>query len=253
MSARPPLPELARGEDWIIVAKPPRLIVHRTALSSDRVAALQWVRDQVGRKVYPVHRLDRATSGCLLFATRREAAGPLHGALRAPGAHKEYLALVRGCVTPGATTTIDSEIDGKEARTEVTVVASVAEPRSSLVRCRIRTGRFHQVRRHLARYSHPVLGDSHHGGTRINRTWREGHGLPRLALHAWRLELDLPEGRVAVRCPLWPDLRRLLEAWPAWSAALEALPALAEDWATPPPWPGVPDATLVDDGPIAPG
>lgn len=248
---RAPLPVLAQGDSWLVVAKPPKLIVHRTAMSSDRIAALQWVRDQVGKRVYPVHRIDRAASGCLLMATDRDVSGALHGAMRQPDADKRYLALVRGCIPAGSETRIERELDGKKSTTDVVVLGSMPEPRCSLVSCRIHTGRFHQVRRHLAGIGHPILGDSHHGDTRVNRWWRENRGLPRLALHGWRLAVPLPDDPVDARCPIWPDLARLMHGLEFWTEAIAGTPELADAWEIMPPWSGLPRGeTKPDHEPI---
>lgn len=234
----PPLPILARGEHFVVAGKPPRLLVHRTTLSTDRVVMLQWLRDQLGTRVAAIHRIDRPASGCVLFGTDEEHRRDLHDALASDTTEKVYLAVVRGQMPVGETRTLDGDIDGKEARTDVTVLASQPEPRCALVRCRIHTGRFHQVRRHLARIGRPILGDSQHGDTRVNRQWREEQGLSRLALHGWQLAFDLPSGRVHARCPLWPDLTRVLQAQPLWEQAVAREPHLARGWDTPPPWPG---------------
>lgn len=235
----PPLPLLAQGPSWVVAGKPPRLLVHRTTMSTDRTVMLQWLRDQLGTRVAAMHRIDRPASGCVLFATDKEARKPLHEALSADTARKEYLAVVRGQLPVGETMTLDGDIDDKVARTDVTVLGSAEEPRCALVRCRIYTGRFHQVRRHLARIGRPIIGDSQHGDTRVNRTWREERGATRLMLHGWILEVEGPEGPVRARCPLWPDLRRVLEELPFWEDAVATTPELAEDWETTPPWPGV--------------
>jgi tRNA pseudouridine65 synthase len=238
---RLPLPVLAQGEGWLVIGKPSGLLVHRSSLAADRLAALQWVRDDLGRRVYTVHRIDRAASGCVLFGWDKTIAPALNAALRDEVAEKWYLALVRGEIQPGASTTINSEMDNRPARTDVTVLASMPDPRCSLVLCRIFTGRFHQIRRHLARIGHPLLGDSRHGDTKINRQWREDRALPRLMLHAWRFETSHPDiGHISARCPPWPDFARTLRALPLWEPAVAALPELAEGWTTPPPWPEPP-------------
>lgn len=238
----PPLPLLASGDYFVVAGKPPRLLVHRTALSSDRVVMLQWLRDQLGTRVAAMHRIDRPASGCVLFATDTPHRRPLHEALGDPGADKVYLALVRGQLPVGEERILDGPVDDKEARTDVLVLGSMPEPRCSLVRCRIHTGRFHQVRRHLARIGRPIIGDSQHGDTRINREWREERGATRLMLHSWQLSFDLPDegGRVQARCPMWPDMARVVRALPFWDDAVALEPLLAETWDTTPPWPGRP-------------
>lgn len=218
---------LASGPDWVVVDKPPGLLVHRM-LPSDGPAAVQVLRDQLGRHVWPVHRLDRATSGGLLFALDRDAVDPLHQALGS--GRKWYLAQVRGDVAAREPVEVDEplEVDGKShpARTTLLRLAGAADPRSSLVLAQPHTGRYHQVRRHLAHRSHPVLGDAKHGDTRVNRWWRDHHGLPRLALHCWRIEATLPDGTaLSVRAPIPHDLDRLWRAQPWWEAAEAALVA----------------------------
>ena len=140
----PPLPILARGDHWVVAAKPPRLLVHRTAMSTDRVVMLQWLRDQLGTRVAAMHRIDRPASGCVLFATSEPHRRPLHEALAQDSTEKHYLALVRGELPVGDSIVLDGEVDEKEARTDVTVLASQPDLRCALVRCRIHTGRFHQ-------------------------------------------------------------------------------------------------------------
>lgn len=213
----------------MIVGKPSGLVVHRSEMGNERIAALQLVRDQLGRRVHPVHRLDRGTSGCLLFALRPELIGPLSEALRA--GRKRYVALVRGHIASREPVTVDNPIKGsggrlQEARTVLQAIASSREPRCSLVLAEPVTGRFHQIRRHIRDLSHPVLGDSTHGDTRENRRWREEYGLRRLALHCFSLEIEVPEGVARAVCPIPPDLGQVLERMPWWEEAQAALPEL---------------------------
>lgn len=239
-----PLPILAQGPTWLIAGKPPKLLVHRTELSTDRVVMLQWIRDQIGRRVDAIHRIDRPASGCVLFGTVQGSSRVLHDALAQPDTDKVYLAIVRGCIPVGSHAVIDRELDGKAARTEVTVLASSETPRCSVVRCRLHSGRFHQIRRHLARRGHPILGDSQHGDTRFNREWRETIGLPRLLLHGWKLGITLPcEGgptRIDATCPVWPDMAAILHRLPFWEELLAAHPEIGQGWEVWPPRAGIP-------------
>jgi tRNA pseudouridine65 synthase len=217
----------------VVVAKPPRLLVHRAPRAPAEHHALQIVRDMLGCRVHPVHRLDRPTSGCLVFALRREAIAPLQQALAAPDARKTYLAFVRGRWTRERSVTVDLPMkdDGgvlREAVSEVECLATCPDPRSSLLRIRPHTGRTHQVRRHARDLDHPVLGDGAHGDTRENRWWREHHGLRRLGLHCLSLDLPLPGGeRLVATCPVYEDLLAIWQVLPWWEAALAAEPALA--------------------------
>lgn len=200
----------------MVVLKPGGILVHRSELSGERDVLLQRVRDQLGQPLFPVHRLDRPTSGALVFALSPEDARATHDALRAPEAHKQYLALVRG-VTPERFVS-ERPIGGKEARTEFERVAQVAE--CSLLEVTPRTGRRHQIRKHLDHLAHHVLGDTSHGKGRINRFFRETYGLPRLFLHAHRLGFAHPREarRVEVLAPLAADLRAFLARLPGCDA-----------------------------------
>jgi len=226
------LPVLAEGPGWLVVAKPPRLLTHRSPRTPRAAAALQAVRDQVGRSVYPIHRLDAPTSGCLLFATERALAGPLSASLSA--GQKTYLALVRGCCPPAARFTSTEALKDdngilKDAETALECLGADPAARCSLVLARPVTGRYHQVRRHLRRLSHPVLGDRAHGDSHENRAWR-ARGIDRLALHCAHLSLPLPSGeRLSVSCPLFADQHATYSRHPAWEAVLSALPGLSAD------------------------
>lgn len=229
----PPLVILDRGPQWACVAKPSGLPVHRSDECNQYDTVARRLKRQLGRSVHAVHRLDRATSGCLLFTTESEAAAALQAALTSAASRKQYLAFCRGAAPAGATIDVDRPLKDdhgvmREAFTRFTVIASSVEPRVSLILCEPHTGRRHQLRRHLSGLTHPVLGDSTHGDTRVNRHWREQHGLGRLALHC--VSLDLPEapgvGVVSTTCALDVHLTRLLGALPFADDARAAHPAL---------------------------
>lgn len=234
------VPVLARGDDWIVVDKPAGLLVHRTAWARDRDVVLTRVRDQLGQRVYPVHRLDRPTSGCLAFGLDPEGARKLQDALTA--GRKTYLTLVRGQAHTLHGIRVDRPLKGegggepKEAQTWFEVLGSSRVPRCSLVLARPDTGRYHQIRRHLAGRSHPVLGDSSHGDTRENRRWRE-RGLPRLLLHCARLDLPHVDGPIRVSCAPPYDMLGFLQALPFYDDASALEPDLLprRSPVTPPP------------------
>lgn len=197
--------------------KPSGLLVHRGWADDDDVALFR-VRDLLGAHVHPVHRLDRGTSGALLFARTREAAATLGRALEAGRVKKCYLALVRG--TPPDDGVIDHAIpkgEGGERVAAVTRFRRLARSpvdRCSLVLAQPETGRLHQVRRHLRHISHPIVGDVNHGSGEINRHYRAHYGLHRLALHARSIEFDHPTTgeRVVASAPVPQDLSAVLEA-----------------------------------------
>jgi tRNA pseudouridine65 synthase len=175
------------------------------------------VRDAIGARVYPVHRLDRGTSGVLVFARTKEAAATLSEGFESRQVDKRYLALVRG--TPPESGTIDHPLpksgDGPRvpAVTRFSLVARSSVDRCSLILAIPETGRGHQIRRHLRHIGHPLVGDVNYGSGEINRHYRAAHDLRRLALHAHAIAFDHPVSgtRVAITAPMPDDLGRALE------------------------------------------
>ncbi|MCA9567281.1 MAG: pseudouridylate synthase, partial [Myxococcales bacterium] len=102
---------LARGDDWIVIDKPAGLLVHKSALARDRDVVLTRLRDQLGQHVFPVHRLDRPTTGCLAFGLDSEGARKLQEALQA--GQKTYLTLVRGQAEALDGQVIDRPLNGE--------------------------------------------------------------------------------------------------------------------------------------------
>jgi tRNA pseudouridine65 synthase len=205
-------------DDLIVANKPSGLSVHR-GWDDDRDVALFRVRDTIGQHVFPVHRLDRGTSGALVFARSALVAATMAKAFEAGEIHKEYLALVRG--TPPDEGVIDYAIQKSEdgprvpALTRFRTLARSAVDRCSLVLATPETGRLHQVRRHLRHINHPLVGDVKHGSGAINRHYRETYGLHRLALHASSIAFahpTRPGERVSVVAPLPDDLASPLAA-----------------------------------------
>ena len=198
--------------------------------------ALFRVRDAVGAWVHPTHRLDRGTSGALLFARNRAAAAALAREFEAHRVDKHYLALVRGF--PPESGLIDYAIQKSEdgprvpARTRFTRVAASSVDRCSLVWAIPETGRLHQIRRHLRHIDHPLVGDVRHGSGPINRHYRASYDLHRLALHAFRLGFRHPRtgDRIVVDAPMPDDLGAALETL----GLPRALPRALPDGANPP-------------------
>lgn len=214
---------LYSDDHLVAVSKPGGLLVHRTKESTDREFLLQNLAAQVGRFLFPVHRLDRAASGVMMFAWTSEDARLLQQTIVHESTHKEYLVLVRGSTPERWESTRPlSKRKGVQvpAHTRFERVAEFS--RLSLLRARIFTGRRHQIRRHLAHESHQVLGDTSYGKGRINQFFREQYGLPRLFLHAHRLEFQHPcrDERVGLRDPLAADLREFLRRLPDCHEAL---------------------------------
>jgi tRNA pseudouridine65 synthase len=199
------LKTLYRDEWLVAVDKPSGLLVHRSRISRDHVVALQLVRDQVGQFVYPVHRLDRPTSGVLLFALDSGTAARLKVAWDNNSVSKRYLAVVRGHTDESGSIDRplreDAESSPAEAVTRYRRLATAeievkVDPhptsRYSLLEAVPVTGRMHQIRKHFKHISHPIIGDKQHGDRRHNLLFRERFAVNRLLLFAQSLRLEHP-------------------------------------------------------------
>jgi tRNA pseudouridine65 synthase len=197
---------LHRDSRCVAVDKPSGVATHR-GWAADHDALLQRVRDEVGAYVYPVNRLDRGASGIVLFALDRDAARAFAAAWET--AEKTYLAITRG--HPPEQIVIDHAIPRAPGEERVPAVTEVRRlevfGRYALAEARPRTGRLHQIRRHLKHISCPIIGDVRYGKGEHNRIFRTQHGLHRLALHAASLAVEHPDGSMLrVECPLAGDL-----------------------------------------------
>jgi tRNA pseudouridine65 synthase len=210
-----------------VVWKPSGVLVHPTTQAPDRDTMLSRARERLGRWVYPVHRLDRSTSGVLLLALSPAAARELGLAFRDGTVTKTYRAVVRGHTAEEGR--IDYALAGvrgnapKPALTCYRRLAAAELPfavgryptaRYSLVEVQPLSGRLHQIRRHFAHISHPVVGDTRYGDGRHNRVFREFFGLHRLLLTAESLTFRTPEGstEVTVGAPADPELEPLMRS-----------------------------------------
>ena len=228
------LPVLFRDDALVVVNKPSGLLVHRSLIDRhERRFAVQILRDQLGRRVYPVHRLDKGTSGALVFALDRDTARTLANDFSQRRIGKTYLAIVRGW--PADSGEIDHPLeavedartaqDPAEAKPSLTrfrTLGTVELPyrvdrypttRYALVELRPETGRRHQLRRHLAHASHPIVGDSTYGKGRHNRLFADLFGVQRLLLACVRLEFAHPSTRqmLAIDAPLAADFASVLQ------------------------------------------
>src|SRR5690606_28304384 len=200
--------------DIVAVSKPPEMLVHKAPRAPDDAPVLlQTLKAQIGRWLYPVQRLDRATTGVVALASTSPAAAALQRSLASLSCRKDYLTLVRG--QPPARFAsqrplTDERGQPRPAHTEFRTLLRFSG--CALVRARILTGRSNQIRRHLNHLGHHVLGDTTFGKGRLNRLYRARFALPRLFLHATRLCFDHPTapGRVRLRDRLPDDLRAVL-------------------------------------------
>ncbi|WPJ96335.1 pseudouridine synthase [Coraliomargarita algicola] len=198
---------LYQDEDFIAIDKPAGLLVHRSPL--DRFAtefAVQKLRDQIGRPVNPCHRLDRPTSGVLLFALNAAATRAAQAIFLDHRAVKSYHAVVRGWLEGSGRIDYDlrNEENPDKLQSAITEYRSLKQScvevavgrypsaRFSLVELHPQTGRTHQLRRHMAHLRHPILGDTRHGDGAQNQFLRTHCGRQMLLLRAVRLQMPHP-------------------------------------------------------------
>lgn len=239
------LPILFRDESIIAIHKPAGLLVHRSELDHNETRfAVQLLRDQIGRHVHPVHRLDKGTSGVLMFALDRTMAALLARQFEAQTVHKRYLAVVRG--HPPVTGHIDHPLSRRRdqaersrhalndapqaAVTDFTRLATVELPweidryptsRYGLLALTPRTGRRHQLRRHMKHIAHPIIGDATFGKGAHNRRFQEELGSHRLLLACVEMRFIHPvtKDEVTLLAPPSDDFAGLLERL-GWSNTL---------------------------------
>ena len=234
------LPVLYQDKQLVAVNKPAGLLIHRSDI--DRHAtenAMKIVRDQLGQWVYPVHRLDKATSGVLVFALDKETARAMMGLFTTEKVSKSYLAIVRGYTSDNeridhplrerwdrmTDQKADKDKPAKQAVTEYRRLATIELPhpvgrystaRFSLVQANPLTGRNHQIRRHMKHIFHPVVGDTTYGDGKQNEFFRSNLKCRRLLLHAHSIEFPHPrtDQPLRIAAPLDRSFGALLDELP---------------------------------------
>ncbi|OZG72235.1 pseudouridylate synthase [Hahella sp. CCB-MM4] len=234
-------------DEWlVIIDKPSGLLVHRSEIDRHETRfAMQILRDQIGRYVYPVHRLDKPTSGVLCFALSKEVAQQVTAGWA--GAVKCYLGVVRGIIEENGVydkalkepwdkygdKMVNPDKEPQSAVTRFRRLATCELPytvdryptsRYSLVEFTLDQGRRHQIRRHCKSFSHPIIGDTTYGKARHNQLFADHFGNHRLLLHAYSLTLAHPihQNPITIHAPVSGSFYSVLEQlnW------LEALPSV---------------------------
>lgn len=238
--------EIVYQDEYLIaVNKPAGMLVHRSWLDKHETEfVMQTLRDQIGQHVFPLHRLDRPTSGVLFFALSSEVASDVMPMFANHEMQKTYHAIVRGWIEQGDTLDypLKEELDkiadkfasqeqeAKEAITEYKPLAKVEVPHStgryatsrySLIELKPKTGRKHQLRRHMAHLRHPIVGDTTHGDGKHNRLFREHYDARRLLLHATELSFVHPYSKeqIVIKAGFDEIWQRLINEF-GWQAEL---------------------------------
>lgn len=214
-------------DDWLVALdKPPDWAVHRSRRITDARVCMGVLRNLLDRRVHPLHRIDRKTSGVVLFALDADTARAMAARFARREIGKAYLAIARGwfsgAVRLDAPLAPEKGADPVPAETDVVPLDTVELPhavgphataRYSLLAVFPATGRRHQIRRHLKRAGHPVVGDAVHGDGRHNRFLRGRLGTRRMALHAWAVDFCHPATgeRIEITAPPRGDLARMIE------------------------------------------
>ena len=215
---------LYRDEHLVAINKPNGLLVHRSNIAAaEEVFAMQLLRDQIRQRVYTVHRLDRKTSGVLLFALNTETAALLQEAFVRQLIDKTYIAIVRGFF-PG-----DLELEyaltndrGKKqsALTHFQLLKQTEIPlpfgkhqtsRYSLLQAFPKTGRQHQIRKHCAHLNHPIIGDRPHGCNKQNKLFKDRCVMTTMMLHASGIKFKHPVTKIPleIEAPLPDEFKRV--------------------------------------------
>ena len=218
---------LYRDDEFIAINKPAGMLVHRSWLDKhETVFAMQTLRDQIGQHVFPIHRLDRPTSGVLLFALNSDMARTMSQLFEQHQIQKSYLAVVRGYLEGEGridyplkvqldkiADKFSQEKEAQDAITDYKGLATVEMPypagkfqtaRYSLVQLFPQTGRKHQLRRHMKHLFHPIMGDTNYGDLHQNRALIANTGCDRLFLHSNCLQFIHPKHlqNIEINAPL---------------------------------------------------
>ncbi|WP_075603752.1 pseudouridine synthase [Saccharicrinis aurantiacus] len=215
-----------QDEHLVVINKPHGLLVHRSPIAADAEEfAVQMLRDQIQQKVFPVHRIDRKTSGILVFGLNGEIARLIQEQLEDHATKKTYLAIVRGYFPDSLELDYPLTNDTGKVQealthfkclkhTEVDVpFGKHATSRYSLIEAYPKTGRMHQIRKHLKHLRHPIIGDRPHGCNKQNRLFKAQWNMTTMMLHAQKLNLSHPitNEPLHLEAPLFSTFKEMID------------------------------------------
>ncbi len=203
-------------DQWLLAAyKPSGLLIHSyKEKCGEQDTMLRRLRDLSGHYLYPIHRLDRPVSGIVLFGLEAPVVKAIKEIWHTEDVIKEYLALCKGNIESEGQFDFPLKNDqgiAQDALTHYTPIEHFSE--ATLVKVNISTGRKHQIRRHLGRRSHNIIGDVKHGRGPLNKYYKKQFGLERIFLHAHRFQFKHPytDKIVEIKEPLPLELSNILD------------------------------------------
>ena len=214
---------LFHDENLIAANKPNGLLVHRTSLATDAEEfALQILRNQICQQVFPCHRLDRKTSGVLIFALNPVSHAQIQKQFAENKVEKKYLAIVRGFTEKSGIINYPLKKENGILQDAITNFRTIdkseieipfgkqATSRYSLVEITPKTGRMHQIRRHFAHILHPIIGDRPHGCNKQNKLFKEKWNMTTMLLHASEIRFSHPvlNQEILIKAPLNQEFMR---------------------------------------------
>jgi len=189
-----------QDKDLVAINKPHGLLVHRSSIAADAsYFALQILRNQIGQHVFPIHRLDRKTSGILLFGLNSKIVQLVQKEFLNYSVEKKYMAIVRGFFPEKVKVDYALTNDRNKTQEAITFFQKIKQTeldipfgkyltsRYSLIEAIPKTGRQHQIRKHLNHLRHPIIGDRPHGCNKQNKLFKEKWNLTTMLLHAKEL------------------------------------------------------------------
>ncbi len=215
----PEIPVLYQDEQLVAINKPAWAVVHKTRGAKGALILVDALAEQLGKPIFPVHRLDRQTSGVMVFALSRSAASAMGAHVREGAWRKSYLGLCRGVIEHAVS--VEKNVrEGEHLRPARTFVAplEVLCDRYTFIRFTPHTGRRHQIRYHMKNLRSPLVCDVNYGDGKVNRFFRKSFDLQRMFLHAETLKFPHPveARRVELETRLPEELERVLEGLRRW-------------------------------------
>ncbi len=212
MNEHPEIQIIRETSEFVVINKPSGYMVHRSKIAADRFGVVDFLKKQLSCDLAPGHRLDRQTSGVMIFSKNHETSRILNECFANRKVNKVYQTLVRGQFPENITVERKLKSDKGVLQDSATDFKLVEQFKfCALINASPKTGRRHQIRRHLDGISHQIIGDTKHGKGKINALYRQKYALKRMFLHASSLKIDHPLfENEQWSCPLNKELQTIL-------------------------------------------